>query len=635
VSFLTQNEHPRIKGGIWIILITALSTIAHGYDLNQHITYNLVPFYQGDIGSSTLSSGTVGSVFSNIVLSDSPFYYMLLAFSARVLGVCLLYKVSRSFGVSPLESIAITFFFTLSSSVVSHGLVYNGLFGPLLAIPATFSGLLSLAALWSFLRGRFVLGIMMLAISCAAHPLYGGSFAFFTFAFFIRIFSKTYGLTVRILVSAICISFVYLLVALFEFPGLTDNVELVRSWHAYATSFEPDDVLMMWSLGEYGYFLVPLFFISGYLIFISRERRPIDHACISALSMVVIALLMETIHAFGLFIPYLSEIFLALQVRRGMWLIVFLCIVKVIHFFTVNGVQTTKFNQSLIFIGLTAIFFFPSWLSACFLYFFVALVSRSKLIKFFFFSFLIAVLLVYLRADQILDRNAVAFVAISGFFALLLVVREYITLVNYRLSSVCARLSAVHFSIIICVTVSVLSGIRYNHPIHSYNNLLQLHRSEAGFYDSLVAFNPRLDIKLKRFLDSYVEDHGRVGVLLPISGQSYWDAAFYHHDMALSRHDFALAIFSSAFFSGLSSKVDDLLGTSSSLVLERGFIKAALFQAIDSSFLSLTCDGLFRLNTIGISLYITNAPRADLTEILVMKTSSFFVYDIGAINCTP
>jgi hypothetical protein len=289
----------------------------------------------------------------------------------------------------------------------------------------------------------------------------------------------------------------------------------------------------------------------------------------------------------------------------------------------------------LLFVMMTTFFIFPSWINACFFYLFCAYLAPYKVLRSFFVIVTALIPFVYFFDGPILNRNTVIFLTIVGIFALILPLARAAFPAGYRFALSYFRFPILYLSISICAFVSVILGFRHMQLSYSYSHLLNLHRSEASFYSSLAHFNPHFDIELRNFLNSYADSRGPIGVLLPLNGQSYWDHVFYPQRIALTRGDFALAVFSSSHFEKLSNKINGMLGRSPGFILENGYKKAELFDAIDFSLFPSTCEDLRRLSFNGIFFYVSSAPVAHLVEILTMKTTNYYIYDISAVRCPP
>jgi len=327
---------------IAIIGICALiQTLWYGTHAWQVILYNIaVPESAGNLIPQISPFGYAISRYSFVSnFFEKTFVYFLRApFPELIMG----WVMKFSFGIfvfflckrweisDHLAFIAAVVFF-LPAGYVSHGLTFNGMWREALFFKASLGAFFILLSWIFYYRKSFWVAGFFSALSIALHPGYGlSAFAFIYAGYSIyKLFRKEFEI-LKLLIPALVTVLYFAIIGTFasaEAPRLPVNF---NQWFTYLKQTDPDDVLLMYTLKNFGYLIAPL----AVIVIVYRERIQSEELKIlfwGATFLTVILVGFEALHSRGFSLPVISEQITALQLRRGIWVYYLIVLAVILH----------------------------------------------------------------------------------------------------------------------------------------------------------------------------------------------------------------------------------------------------------------------------------------------------------------
>ena len=323
-----------IRPSLFFALLAAVSVLSFGVDISSHQFYNL--------SELVLINGgffTEGGFFG---YDHSPFnpllYYIryvvpileygaVYIFLSAVLKFCTLiagYHVARWFVDNDVAMIVTTVFF-LAYLPPSHGLAVNGLWLAPGFFPASLSALATLVGIRLFSRGQYLRSGLMCAVSIFFHALYGITAIAFLFLGFLAILRRRNTERFWQDLAALALPMIVAVAYIAYFRMNTGiNIEFTHGmdeWFRFAYSTDPADVSLLWTIREHGYGLIPLILLGGYMAYQEERKTGLQLVTLSGAALLVGYILIEIAHRSGVFFGPMSEVFVATQLRRGVWIV--------------------------------------------------------------------------------------------------------------------------------------------------------------------------------------------------------------------------------------------------------------------------------------------------------------------------
>jgi hypothetical protein len=230
-------------------------------------------------------------------------------------------------------AILITALFLFAYLIPSHGIVPNGLWIEPGLFYAPLSALATLFGIVSFMERRYLRSGMMFGLSIILQSLYGLTVLGFLFLGFIMILyrkglRKTWSTLIMGMLPSLC---VILYIAYFR-TYFTSDVEFSHrfvEWFRFISATDSDDVLLLYTLRNYGYGLVPLCLTGLYLAYREKDKHELQFLTIGSVIMLGFYTIIELIHATEVFFGSFSEIFVSLQMRRGIWIAALFSLIQI------------------------------------------------------------------------------------------------------------------------------------------------------------------------------------------------------------------------------------------------------------------------------------------------------------------
>jgi len=206
------------------------------------------------------------------------------------------------------------------------------------------------------LNYRIISGYLLLTLAIFLHPLAGiASITFFLLPFLIFSYKNSYSKFPSLMIkSTILIVPIIILMYAKQYYALpiSDHLISINDWYDYVARSEPDDAFMRFTLREN--FVVSLLLIASYL----NIKNPDSNSLLRVMFNVQIAILaiivtVEILHSYDIFFGKISELFIGVQFRRGLWYAVLMSLVVI---FRNSSMNSNKRSYSIIATVLVVMF---------------------------------------------------------------------------------------------------------------------------------------------------------------------------------------------------------------------------------------------------------------------------------------
>jgi hypothetical protein len=371
---MKDNQITNSKKSQIFFLFSIISALSFGIDITSHQIYNLSELFMLRTNASNVL-GTYGFNFNPI----NPMYYYL-KYIVPILEYGSLYILSSLFikffiftSIYKLSAILVdktlalftTIIFLLAYLAHSHGVVEIGFWGELGFFPAVISSLITVWGLNSFLKENYIRAGFQFSISIIFHPLYGFcTLSFLSLGLLIMLIKKKKVDDIpRIFLGFIMVLLTIGYIAFFRMNGMIETpiTHSFIEWYTFSIYTDPADMSLLFTIKEYGYLLLPIFLGGLYSSIQQKEWKNIECLTIGSLIFFILCVLIETLHLSGIFFETFSELFIASQFRRGIWITSIFCLLAISKNIYTNKKNIFKNNNYVvILIYLIATYIFPS-----------------------------------------------------------------------------------------------------------------------------------------------------------------------------------------------------------------------------------------------------------------------------------
>ena len=331
---MEKNMFLGINHNVIIVLFTLLITTTYGFEPLHYYNYNIYQLFDIE-ARELLKECFVTSVYVDnmnpiyIMIHDVfmplfqvPVLFFISSLFIKILIIKLLFDIVDFYVKSKNISLFISLLFVVSPLPDIHGMVHNGIFSSPVFFRASISTLFTLFAFKYLLNNRLVLAAIMFGISINMHLFYGiTSFSAISLIFFFT--ASLHGYQIKIVEIVRYVIIVGLMISFYIFRALDANMPFslpieMKFFHDLAMATQEDDRLMIYSLKQMLYILVPSFIVGMY--YIKKNSLPLLHSIfVKIFILLLLVVTIEIIHYNGVFFGKLSEIFLAMQFRRELW----------------------------------------------------------------------------------------------------------------------------------------------------------------------------------------------------------------------------------------------------------------------------------------------------------------------------
>ena len=250
------------------------------------------------------------------------FYYTFLTILLKFFYFFILYKILINFINSQKLSFIFSLVFISAPTYYSHGMIVNGAWSAHMLINASISFALTLVSFYFIINKKIISSTIFTCFSLFFHPLYAIQFIFFLL-FMICI--------IKINLRKKIFSFLFILFSILYMKSLgdsalTDNFQNISTKYWFWQTFylNTNDFSFLNNLLDYNFYLVISSLISLNLIINNFKANNgitfLEKSVLFSIFFNFIIICIELLHLSNFFIPLLSEFFIQLQFRRGVWI---------------------------------------------------------------------------------------------------------------------------------------------------------------------------------------------------------------------------------------------------------------------------------------------------------------------------
>ena len=247
----------------------------------------------------------------------------------------------------------------------SHGIVENGFWGRVGFFPAVLSSLFTILGLKFFISGKSIESGLIFSFSVFLHPLYGlSSLCFLSFGMIKILIDRNKKIFyLREIIGILFIILTILYIAYFRIMSGAD-IQLnhdFSEWYIFSMLTDPADMTLLYTMKQYGYFLIPLFIAGFYSSLEEKNKTDLEILTFGSLFFFLLCLIIEIFHLVGIYIQPFSELFVASQFRRGIWIVALFSLLSISKNLYKHKNQLFENNLiSIQFFFITSCYLFPS-----------------------------------------------------------------------------------------------------------------------------------------------------------------------------------------------------------------------------------------------------------------------------------
>lgn len=433
LNLIIQNH----KRNILFLIVSIVSLFTYGLSESSYQIYILTPIEEikNNLSINFFNSYFISElsiqryffiIFETILLNK--YTYTILSVLIKFLCFVMIFKVSNFFFHNERFSFIFSLIFLSAPTYYSHGMIVNGAWSAHMLINASISFFTILISLYLVLKNKLILGSLIGLAAISFHPLYGINY--FIYLIFIIIISKNK-------ISKKLISFVILSLSVFYVRNIgskvvekSDNFIGVKEWFKETFYLNTNDFSFLNNLLEYNFYFIVISFLT--LLFIQKnyiETKRIsflEKLCIFTILFYFVVTIFEILHLNNLFFEYLSELFIQLQFRRGIWLGYLILNLYIFNHFLVYFKNSENIYSQILILGFIVNLLIPTFLIT---FCIVMLLYKLKKISFYstlLLGVLISILILFFE-DSYLQGLAIfqIFIFIFLVFLLFLFYKKY------------------------------------------------------------------------------------------------------------------------------------------------------------------------------------------------------------------
>lgn len=615
--------------------------IIFGFDVWQHFWYNLAYLirekqstssYYAHISELHSLKYAYRHIFS--LYLTNIWLYLSLSVLIKAVLVVIVYLVASKM-VNRQLSVLVVILFTYSATYVFHGVIANGIWGCAIFMPASISALFSLLFIYFWLRGDYVISFILAGIAVQFHALYGiGVFAFMFLGGLYAIgASSNEPKAIKKNVIGILVFFSFVGYALItDYRSLeVQNVSgiAIQDWYRYVRLTEAANALISFSLLNYGYGFVTLM-MAGTVFSVRRKNKQVfDYVVIGGAVTLVVFLIIEALHYYGIFFGKLSELFIGIQLKRGIWVAVFFSLISIFSEYIYNEKKHFDYITATFIVAML----FPTVSTlASLIFLFCALFFRTDKHA----VILIGATYVFLAASAILMGNIELSREIRSLLPLAVVLMSIFVVKNVTRNP---SFNVVFMSITICLLLSLVYSLkidRFNESVRMLNKIdISVAKKSRDFMAQIDGYDRDViyDESLSRFFEA-IEKTKKGGVIqLPLVSSNYFSPLYYNSMFFIN--NVAIQMFSKTLFERLIDNLSLFWDRSLLLsVLESGKLAdKSFFKEFDKHFEAADRVVLSRAKAeVGLRYYVISKMRAEISDLFVFKGDHYYVYDLEKLQ---
>lgn len=625
-------------------LFSVISALAFGIDIASHQTYNLSELFMLRTNASEIL-GTYGFNFNPknpmyyyliyiVPILEYGYIYILSSILIKFLIFTSIYKVSATLIDKDLALLT-TIIFILAYLAHSHGVVEIGFWKELGFFPAVISSLMTILGLNNFLKGNHFTSGFQFSLSVLFHPLYGFCALSFLSLGFLMMLIKNKG---KDHMLGILSGFVMILlsigyIAFFRISGgmgtliTHDFVE----WYNFSIYTDPADVSLLSTLKDYGYLMFPLFLGGLYTSVRQKEYGNIEILTIGSLIFTIVCLSIEIFHFFGIFFEKFSELFIASQFRRGIWITSMFSLLAIFKYIYINKGNISKNNSHVMLVVFSiATYLFPSVFSVLIASILLFVVFRNLISSVLLFLSSFMVLLHYSYGD--FDGTWQIKTMFYGFVFTAIVISGYLSIL-FQTDKPLIRLSKLILSSLCILFISQgllkSSLIETASVLTSNGTFKKTDMQKVSTYLKLFPFDQYLD----QCMQNVSNKNGNEKIQLPINGLRNTKNALFSFPQVFGYYN---PIYSRRDYQESKNKLESIFGRDIAedfLSANESYNKEIMNEYFLKAYNRLSEKQLILLrDEENLRFYLANNQRSSMGKALICNSKEYFVYDLSLIS---
>jgi hypothetical protein len=615
-----------------IIFFTILTSFFHGLDTWHYTIYNFDSLYVLENNHNYVLSTlehmfNKGGFILNIFLQSFssflqiPILYVISSILIRSINTYLLYKIINELLSNKELSFYISLLFVTSIGYASHGVIANLFWGAPAFYAAPTSGLLILIGFYLILTNRIYWAVIPFALAVNIHLLFGiTAFAYLISAFFLYYLKSSPKSLIKILLLILLVGIsIFPIVFGLEFSNLGKVNADMEQWYNYVFTTDPDDMSTLYYLGLYGYFFIPFISISLYFCIVNNFKSKVEYLFIGSFLFFIFILIIELLHNNSLFFGKLSEYFIAVQLGRGIWVLMFFS--ALINFRYLQYILSNGDNKDSFIAIIFCVIYLNHDIISQYLAFAILLIYYKN-IKFVCMVAGSLVLIYYgyytFGLVPALQYKVLFFtIILSGFISLL----YYFKLINSNR----IFLSIILFFVLLTSIIGLGKG-RYvtdlniisKKSIFAKNDILDLEKDIYKRQGKII--NNQI---INYIRSNNTEKHY---VLIPMLNGCYADSIIYNSPIFISRIILSLPMYSKHYYEHLLSKLQIL----NIMELKHNISKTEVFKMIDNRIGSSSKDMFVKLNVNHKVKYIVTLSSYEYMRPIITE-NKYKLYDLSSL----
>jgi hypothetical protein len=626
------------------LLFSVISALAFGVDIASHQTYNLTELFMLRTNASEIL-GTYGFNFNPknlmyyyliyiVPILEYGYIYILSSILIKFLIFTIIYKVSAILIDKDL-AVLTTIIFILGYSAHSHGVVEIGFWKELGFFPAVISSLMTILGLNNFLKGNYLTSGFQFSLSVLIHPLYGVCALSFLSLGFLMMLIKNKG---KDHMLGILSGFVMILlsigyIAFFRISGGMDTLitHSFVEWYNFSIYTDAADVSLLSTLKDYGYLMFPLFLGGLYTSVRQKEYGNIEILTIGSLIFTIVCLSIEIFHFFGIFFEKFSELFIASQFRRGIWITSMFSLLAIFKYIYINKGNISKNNSHvMLVVFLIATYLFPSVFSLLIASMLLFLVFRNLIssVLLFLSSFMVLVHYSYGDFDGTWQLKTMFY----GFVFSAIVISGYLSIL-FQTDKPLIRLSKLILSSLCILFISqglLKSSLSESASVLTSNGAFKkTDMQKVSTYVKLFPFDQDLD----QCMQNVSNKNGNEKIQLPINGLRNTKNALFSFPQVFGYYN---PMYSRKDYQESKNKLESIFGRDIAedfLSANESYNKEIMHEYFLKAYNSLSEKQLILLrDEENLRFYLANNQRSSMGKALICNSKEYFVYDLSLIS---
>ena len=639
-----------IRPLLFFALLAAVSVLSFGVDISSHQFYNLSELVLINGGTFT-ESGFFGYDHSRfnpllyyiryvVPLLEYGVVYIALSTLIKFCTLIAGYNVVRWFVDDDIAMIVTTIFF-LAYLPPSHGVAVNGLWIAPGFFPASLSALATLVSIRMFSKGLYLRSGLMSGVSIFFHALYGITAVAFLLVGFLGILRsrslrrsrslQRFWTDLAALVLPMIVAIGY--IAYFRWNTGIDLefTHGIGEWFRFAYSTDPADVSLLWTVREHGYGLIPLFLLGAYMAYQEKRKGGLQIVTLGSVALFFGYILIEIAHRSGIFFGPMSEVFVATQLRRGVWVVALFSTIQVAK--SLYETRSDIFSSKLYIVLLAfaiATYLIPSVVGvALVVSLLTALRARPVLIVWWLATVSMIALYTFGEGWDL------AWQAKLFAYDILFTIGVFVLLIGMRYEKTdkyMAFATAVLFTIVISYTGQGIVNDKISDNISVLTSNGVMSKTDTGVISNSIGYF-RYDEAADRCMRQRSNVISDQKIVLPVTGArntrnglfSAYGQVFGYYNPMYSRKDYELSLLSLKSIIG-AEVVDSFFDRNTY------FNKSEMDRYFLNAYFNLPMAQLRNLrDEVGLRFYLVDIDRNDLDNAFVCRGDHYYVYDLTSL----